>query len=149
MKSVTAWLAAVVDTAVLVSIVSTQLVLSDVTSFGLAVSPGDRVAATLHDLVGLGPALLMLVGASFLVAFPVAHVLALRFGGRRVLWFAAAGLCSLPTSIITIKLIMGGTLLASARTPPGMTLVALCGLVGGAFYYWLRTLMDKARPADA
>jgi len=144
MKALIAWLAATIDTAILVSVVSTQLVLADISGFGLAVPVGDRLAATLHDLIGVGPALAVLVGSSYAVAFPVAHRILRISGGNPVIWFAAAGLLSLPSAIVLIKLAMGGTLLASARTPLGMIAVSLCGLAGGLFYYWLTTVMRRA-----
>jgi hypothetical protein len=73
-RTVSFFLMAVVGTAILTSIVSTQLVLADVKRFGLDVTMGDRVNATIHDFVGVGPALLMLISLSFLVAFIVGGV---------------------------------------------------------------------------
>lgn len=53
--------AAVVTTFLLMSVVGTQLVLADIKSFGLQVSLADRISATLHDLLGLLPILLVSV----------------------------------------------------------------------------------------
>lgn len=148
-RTVLYFISAVIDTAILVSVVSTQLVLADVSSFGLDVSIGDRLATTLADLLGLGPVLLILISCSFLVAFPIANFAHRRFGGGRQWWFAAAGFTSLPAAIVLIKLAMGGTLLASARTPLGMFLVALCSMAGGWMFAWLGARFGNPEPRNA
>jgi hypothetical protein len=136
-KTVLFFIMAVVDAAILTSIVSTQLVLADVKYFGLDVTMGDRVNATIHDLLGVGPALLMLIGLSFLVAFVIARYAHRHIGGNRALWFSAAGFLSMPSALLLLKMAMGGTLLASARTSLGMFLVACCCMAGGYGYAWV------------
>jgi hypothetical protein len=148
MKAVAFFLAAVIDTSILTSIVSTQLVLADVRSFGLTVSFGDRVQATLHDLLGLALPLLVLIGLSFLVAFAVARYAIRLIGGNKMMWFMAAGFTSVPAGIVLIKYFMGGTLLASARTSLGMLLVALCGMAGGWVFAYLTSRFGRVS-ADA
>jgi len=147
-KTLLIFLAAVVDTAILTSLVSTQLVLADLSGFGLTVTFSDRLQATLHDLLGLAAPLLILIGLSFLVAFTVARY-AIRFGGSTRLWYLAAGFFSIPAAIILIKYFMGGTLLASARTPLGMLLVAFCGMAGGWIYSYLKDRFGDKVSANA
>lgn len=137
MKTIAFFLIAVVDAAILISIVSTQLVLADVQSFGLEVSAADRLQTTLADLLGLAVSLLMLIGLSYLIAFTIARYAIRMIGGNRMLWYLAAGLTSVPAGIVLIKFFMGGTLLASARTPLGMTLIACCSMAGGWVYAYL------------
>ena len=137
MKSIAFFLIAVVDAAILTSIVSTQLVLADVQSFGLEVSAGDRLQTTLADLLGLAVPLLMLIGLCFLIAFTIARYAIRMIGGNRMLWFMAAGFTSVPAGIVVIKYFMGGTLLASARTPLGMALIACCSMAGGWVFAYL------------
>ena len=72
MKATIAYIGSVIDTTILASVVSTQLVLADVAGFGLTVTMSDRIHTTIGDLLGLGPTLLMLVGLTFAVAFPLA-----------------------------------------------------------------------------
>jgi len=149
MKTMAFFVVAVIDASILTSIVSTQLVLADIRSFGLAVSLGDRLQATLHDLLGLALPLLVLIGLSFLVAFAVARYAIRIIGGNQMMWFMAAGLTSVPTGIVLIKYFMGGTLLASARTSLGMLLIALCGMAGGWMFAYLNSRFGNTRAADA
>lgn len=137
LKSAVFFVVAVVDTWILTSIVSTQLVLADVSGFGLQVSIGDRVSATLHDLLGLAPALLPITGVGFLIAFTAARNAHRIVGGGRTAWFTAAGFVSLPAAMLIMKFSMGLTGLAAARTPAGLLLVGCCSLTGGWLYGYL------------
>ena len=55
MKRGIAYLASVIDATLIISIISSQLVLADVASFGLDVPINVRLATTVSDLAGLGP----------------------------------------------------------------------------------------------
>ena len=149
MKTIALFLVTVVVSAILTSIVSTQLVLADIQSFGLAVSFADRLQATLHDLLGLALPLLMLIGLSFLVAFVIARNAIRIIGGNKSIWYMAAGFTSMPAAIVLIKYFMGGTLLASARTSLGMLLVACCCMAGGWLFAYLNSRFGSAEAADA
>ena len=148
MKRGIAYLASVIDATLIISIISSQLVLADVASFGLDVPINVRLATTASDLAGLGPALLVLVAATYAVAFTVAAFGRRRFGGSAYLWYPVAGLTSLPVAIVAIKWLMGGTLLASARTPLGMALVALGSMSGGWLYCWLLEIFERRAGND-
>jgi len=149
MKRVAFFVAAVVEASILTSIVSTQLVLADIQGFGLAVSFGDRLQATLHDLLGLALPLLILIGLSFLVAFAVARYAIRTIGGNPMTWFMAAGFASVPAALVLIKYFMGGTLLASARTSLGMLLIAGCGMAGGWVFAYLTSRFGSTGASGA
>jgi len=134
---------AVLATFLLASIVGTQLVLADIQSFGLVVSLSDRVSATTHDIAGLATMLPILISVTFLLAFIIAESGRRITSGKRIYWYTAAGLTSLPASLTLIKTLMGGTVFAAARTGSGMLLIALCGLFGG----WLfARLVNMGKP---
>ncbi len=133
-KSILAYLVATVVAYLLTSAMGTQFVLADIKSYGLVVSLSDRVAATLHDIAGLVPVLLILVSVTYLVAFIIA-ALGHRFvGGSRLYWFLVAGFTSLPATMMLMKLAMGITPFAPAGTIFGLFLIALCGLAGAWVY---------------
>ncbi len=134
----------VLATFLLTSAVGTQLVLSDIKSFGLAVSLSDRVSATIHDITGLVTVLPLLISAAFLVAFIIAALGKRFLAGHRSNWYMAAGLISLPASLMLVKSLLGGTPFAAARTDFGMVLMALCGLFGG----WLFARLTQKRIAE-
>jgi hypothetical protein len=133
-RLILAFIFAVLICSLLTSIIGTQLVLADIMSFGLDVSFTDRVSATTHDIVGLAPVLSILITTTLFIAFLVAAGCNRYLGGNRTYWYLAAGFVSLPASLILIKLFMGATLFAAARSGTGMLLFALCGLVGGGVF---------------
>lgn len=130
-KVILVFVFSVICTFLLASIAGTQVVLADVSSFGLHVSFSDRVSATFHDIIGLSPTLSILITAALLVAFVAAAVCCRILGGNRTYWYLAAGLTSLPAALMLIKALTGGTLFAAARSGFGMLLIAFCGLAGG------------------
>ena len=85
------FVAAVLATFLLASIVGTQLVLADILSFGLVVSSSDRVSATIHDIAGLATVLPILISVAFLVAFIIAESGRRILTGNRTYWYMAAG----------------------------------------------------------
>lgn len=137
------FIATVLATFLLASIVGTQLVLADILGFGLVVSSADRVSATIHDIAGLFTMLPILISVTFLLAFTIAESGRRIMSGKRTYWYMAAGLTSMPAALTLIKTLMGGTVFAAARTGFGMLLIALCGLIGG----WLfARLVNRGKP---
>lgn len=133
-KSILSYFAAIAVAYLLTSAMGTQFVLADIKSYGLAVSLSDRIAATLHDIFGLLPVLMIIVSATYLVAFVIA-ALGHRFvGGSRLYWFLAAGFTALPATMMLMKLTMGITPFAPAGTGFGLLLIAFCGLAGAWVY---------------
>ena len=149
LKSGLFFVGTVVDTAILVSIVATQLVLADIAGFGVDISMGDRLMATVHDLLNFGPTLLVLIGVSFAVAFLVAFLAHRRFGGNRTTWYMVAGLTSFPAMIFLLRAAMGVTLIAAARNLTGLILLSLCCMAGGWAFAWLTSRFGNGEKADA
>ena len=142
-KTMLYFVATVLATFLLTSIVGTQLVLADILGFGLVVSSADRVSATIHDIAGLFTMLPILISVTFLLAFTIAESGRRIMSGKRTYWYMAAGLTSMPAALTLIKTLMGGTVFAAARTGFGMLLIALCGLIGG----WLfARLVNRGKP---
>ncbi len=133
-KTVMIFIFSALVTFLLASIGGTQIVLAEIQGFGLDVSLSDRFAASFHDMLGLAPVLFVLISAALLVAFTVAALGKRFLGGKRTFWYLAAGFASLPATLVLIKSIMGVTVFAAARTGFGLSLVALCGLVGGFLF---------------
>lgn len=142
-KATLSLIVAVAVTYVLTSVMGTQFVLAEIQSFGLNISISDRIAATLHDIAGLVPVLLILVSATFLIAFIIASIGARLFGSHHKGWYLAAGFTSLPVTMVLIKTAMGITPFAAAGSAFGLFLIALCGLAGG----WVFVLLLRHRGA--
>ena len=129
-RLVLSFVTAVVVTHVLTSFIAAQLVLADISGFGVPVSILDRLAVVAHDLFGLVPALPILIAASLGVAFVAAGLWHRYLGGPRLYWYLLAGFVALPLALELIKYGLGGTILAAARTPLGAALAGLCSGAG-------------------
>jgi hypothetical protein len=141
-QTVLVFLGAVLFSTVLASTVGTQLVLSEIQGFGLDITLRERLLFTLHDMIGFGPTLSILIGVTFLIAFLIAALALRKLGGNRIYWYMAAGFTSLPLTLLLIRLVMGVSVFAASRTLAGILLVALCALSGG----WLfARLTNKER----
>jgi len=130
-KTILGFIASVFIAAAIISLVSTQLVLAELQSFGIAVSLLDRLETTAKDLLGLGITLVVLIAPSFLIGFTIAKYAHKFVGGNRKIWYTTAGFLSFPVTLYLIKYFMGVTLLASARTSWGMLMVGLCCMLAG------------------
>lgn len=132
-----AFFAAVLVAAILASIAGTQSVLNEVQGFGLNISLPERLAFTLDDIAGVGPALFVIIGASFLVAFVIASLANRKLGGNRAVWFMLAGFTSVPVTLLLLRLNMGVSVFAAARSFSGLLMVALCCLFGAWVFVFL------------
>lgn len=144
-RRIAAFATGVLATYIVAAIVSTQMILGEVAGLGMPVSFGDRAAATLHDLAGMTMAYLPLIGASLLVAFPVAAVALRYIRLPRTLGYALAG----GTAIWALHLIMIATFgmhpVPATRTALGLALQAGAGVVGG--YVFARLAAGSSRTA--
>ena len=144
-RRIAAFAAGVLATYVLAAIASTQMILHQVAALGMPVSFGERAAATLHDLAGMAVAYLPLIGASLLVALPVA-ALALRYVPLpRALGYALAGGAALWALHLIMIAVFGMHPVPATRTALGLALQAGAGLVGG--YVFARLTAGASRTA--
>ena len=129
-----AYLAAVAAAAVLGCAASTQFTLNGLGGFGIDVPLADRLSATVHDIIGMGPLYALIAAVAFLPAFVLATVLLRWVPGPRPFWFAVAGGAAIVTAILVIRYFVGGTIIGGARMPLGLLGQALaCGVAGWLF----------------
>lgn len=133
-----AFLAAVATTAVLGSLVQTQLALAALSGLGVEITTGERLAASGADLLGFAPMYAGIVGAGFLLAFPVAALLTRRFPSVRQRLHALAGAVAILTALLLMRMLLGLSPVSSARGIGGLALHGLAGAVGGLAFTTLR-----------
>ncbi len=124
---------AVAVAAVLASLCSTQFVLAGLAGVGIDIPLSTRLAMTVDDLAIL-MALLPAIAASWLIAFPIAARCAQKLGGHRAAWYAAAGGIALIVELMIIKVVLGVTIIAGARSMAGLACHGLSGAVGGYLF---------------
>lgn len=132
------FLGAFLFTTLLGTVVQTQVNLAHITAIGPPVDLHSRFQATIHDLIYFSPAWAMIVFATFVVAFPVAHLLA-RLQWRQLFgWCGVAGAIGLWLAFILLdQFTPPPTLIGATRGTPGTLLMVGTGMMGGFLYAWI------------
>ncbi len=133
-----AWLVAVLVTAVLGSLIQTQLNLAALEQLGLPIEPAVRWQTSLDDLIGFAPTWAALVALAFLIAFPVAAGLMLWLPRWRRALLVLAGAVAIGSVLLAMRWSLGLTAIAAARSLTGSILLLGSGAVGGWVYWRLR-----------
>ncbi len=146
--------ASVIITAILASIVQTQVNLGALIALGAPMPVATRWQVTIEDVARFGPIMAAIVAAAFLPAFTVAHVAARRFPPAwRATVFAVAGVFGLWTAFFIMGFVTPmPALVAATRGTTGLALICATGAVGGLTFARLtRTTPCKAvgRPCMA
>lgn len=141
LKFARAWLAATLTTAASGSIVQTQFNLFAITRLG-APAPFDlRLQMTFQDLAGFAPLLAGIAATGFLVAFPVAALLA----GLRPRWetclYTLAGAVAVGTAILLMNALLPATVIGATRSAAGLVAFCAAGALGG----WVFALLAPRR----
>lgn len=139
LRTVVAWFAAVLVTAVAGSVIQTQFNLAMIRRLGAPVSLTDRLETTLHDLAGFTPTYALLVAAGFLIALPVSGLLARFWPAGRMVLHGLAGGTAIVGALLVMNALLPVTMIGAARFPSGIATLALPGMLGGLlFAFWTR-----------
>lgn len=146
LRVVAAWLLAVLCATLLGTLVQTQFNLAALAGLGVAVSLGERLQATLHDLVNFSPLYATVVAAAFLPAFTVSGLLARAWPRWRQPLHLAAGLAAIPVALLVMHRLLPVMPISAARTQAGVLALALCGALAGLVF---ARLSPRRRALDA
>lgn len=138
MRTFLAYLAAVLLTAVLASVFSTQMVIAGLSDLNVEIDLATRLGMTLTDLAIL-KFLLMIIGACFLIGFLIAAFARSKLNGSRKLWFMAAGALAFLSALLLMSYSLQLMPIAGARSSFGLFLQAASGAVGGYLFAKLST----------
>lgn len=131
------YLAAVLLTYLLASIMATQSVVSSLSGMGVDISFSERAAMTLRDVVGMAGMFLPMVAFGLLTAF-MATALICRYWNRwRIPLYLIAGAAALVGIHLALNLAFGITPVAIARTPFGLVMQGAAGAAGGLAFVYL------------
>ncbi len=132
------YFAAVAIAALLGSVVQTQINLAAITALGPEISLAVRLQTTWFDILGFGPVLALLVAPGFILALPLAALLARALPRARAVLFPLAGVLALWAALRTVDAFAPmPTLIAATRTLPGTLAMAACAGVGAWTFHIL------------
>lgn len=128
------WLAAVVVTAAIGSVIQTQINIARISGLGVEVTAWERFVTTGQDLLGFAPLWGIIVAAGLLVALLVAGGLARRWPARSVSLHVLAGFAAPMVALLVMDAMLPVTVVAAARSWGGLVLMSLPGGLGGWLY---------------
>jgi hypothetical protein len=140
MRTILAFLVAVLVTFTLASVASTQLVLNELASLGAPVTLGLRASQSLADWIGLAgsgavPGLFPgIVAIGFLIAFVVASLVTRLAPALRGLIFTVAGGAAMAVIFLALESSLGTRGLFGARGGMGLAFQVMAGLAGGVAF---------------
>lgn len=138
LRTTAAFAVAVVLTATIASICSTQFVVAELQELGVIIPIDVRVSMTISDLSIL-QTLALVVVACFLIGFLLAGFAHRSLGGNRQLWYLVAGGCALISALLLISAVLQLMPIAGARTTLGLFTQFLAGAAGGLVFAKLTT----------
>ncbi|MCA3255768.1 MAG: hypothetical protein INF91_09145 [Alphaproteobacteria bacterium] len=138
-----AFVAAVVVTFVIASVVHTHFVIQRLVGLGVDVPQADALRTVGGDLAGLAPAFGPVIAITLLLGFGIAVVVRRFLPALAPIAFPTAGAAAMATMLALMHMAFKMTPIAGARDPGGWWLICLSGAVGGALFAQLA----KARRA--
>lgn len=139
------WLAAVVVASVAGSLIQSQFTLAAVGRLHAPVALRDRLALYGHDLVHFAPLWAVIVALALLLAFLAAGWLAQRRPSWRAVLFPLAGMLAVLTTLLVMQAMLPVSVIAAARSLPGMLMLCLGGALGGLVYVRLVPYRQKGQ----
>jgi hypothetical protein len=142
-RTLTAYLAAVLVTYVVAAFAATQSVMNALQGLGAPVTAGVRLDAAWHDLLGMASSYLPIIAIALLIAFPVAALISRALPRLRLLAYPLAGAVAVLAVHLILQQLFNITPVAATRTAGGLLLQVLCGAVGG--WVFVRLLPASGR----
>jgi len=145
LKTIVAYVVAVIVTAILSSAFHTQMVLGEYIALGHDIPLNIRLETTVHDILNMGlrigaMSLLTIIAVGFLIAFIVAALIIKFLLPRwRTFGFTLAGATAMFTMLFLMAMQFDGiTPIAGARGDLGLALQAVAGGFGGYVFGLLK-----------
>lgn len=131
LRVLAAYLAAVLVTYTGAVIAHSQSVAARLHEMGVDESLAVRLEHTLHDLVGMSGLFLPIIALALAIAFPFARLVMRLLPRWRAVGYPLAGGAAVLAVHVLLAVTFEITPVAAARTALGLTLQALCGVLGG------------------
>lgn len=136
---VLAFIVAVVVATALGSIFQTQVNLAYMRDIGPPIDFSARIGNTWHDLTHFALLYLVVVLATFLIAFPLAEWIARKVPGHRMIWLVLAAVVSLAVCFQIVDAVAPMPTFIAATRNLGGTLIMLLAAAIAALVYVLMT----------
>jgi len=138
MRTILAFLAAVLITYTLASFFHSQQVLSGLQSLGIEISPTLRLSYILGDMRGLAGLFPSVIAIALAIGFIIGFFVKKILTPLAPFAYPIAGTCAMATTLAVMSAAMDITPIAGARGTLGFSLQCLAGACGGLAFSFLR-----------
>ncbi|MCC2617827.1 hypothetical protein LJ739_16365 [Aestuariibacter halophilus] len=128
------YLLAVCSTFILASLLHTQFVLYELQRLSIPIDVATRLSTSADDMLGLAPGYGGVIALALLLGFLVIHGVRHYLRSDHPVWFPLAGTLAMLSALLAMQPILDITLIAGARTLPGLIAQCLAGTMGGWVY---------------
>lgn len=130
-KRIAAFIVAVAVTAAVGAAMHAQFVIANLAELGHAISLGQRLSWTGHDVVGMFATYAPIIAISLLIAFPIASLVTRKRAHLRTVGYTLAGAVAVVCALLLMKQLLELSGIAGARTAFGILCQAVAGAIGG------------------
>lgn len=130
-KRIAAFIVAVAVTSTVGAAMHSQFVIANLAELGHAISLGQRLSWTGHDIVGMFATYAPIIAVSFLLAFPIAALISRNRARLRTIGYTLAGAVAIICALLVMKQLLELSGIAGARTAFGILCQAVAGAIGG------------------
>lgn len=130
-KRIAAFIVAVAVTSAVGAAMHSQFVIANLAELGHAISLGQRLSWTGHDIVGMFATYAPIIAVSFLLGFPIAALITRNRAHLRTVGYTLAGAAAVVCALLLMKQLLELSGVAGARTAFGIFCQAIAGAVGG------------------
>ena len=148
MRSFGAFLLALVTAYVVGAAAATQAVMAALIDMGVEVTLADRLAATLHDQVGMFATYAPLIGIALAIGLAVAAAISRGRPGWYRVGYVLAGFTAVIAMHLIMRQVLDLTPVAAARSAGGLLLQGFAGAAAGYVFWYAgrgRSGKDSAR----
>ena len=142
-KTIGAFLLAVITTYLLGAIFVSQGNIAAVLALGFDISFAQRLDAAVHDMLNMTDIYLPLVAISLVLGLPVAYAIVRKRPHLSLIGYTLAGFVALLAIHLIIKAVVGLSGVAPTRTLMGLLSQGIAGGVGGYLFYRLTTKLQN------
>ncbi len=148
-RSIGAFLVAVLTAYVIGAALATQHVLGSLTTMGMNIDFGVWAHATLHDLISMAALYAPLLAIAFLVALPVILLVCRGRPGWRRIGYTTGFFAAVVVMHSLMPMVLNVTPIAATRMFGGLIQQGLAGAVGGYVFYRLGRAAIADKLAEA
>jgi hypothetical protein len=145
-RVILAYLVAVAVTAVLAVALHSQFVMAGLRSLGAEIGAAETLRVTAHDIAGMAPLYALFIAVALALGFLITRMVRIWVHLTPRVSYAIGGAAAIGLMMVIMRVVLGITVVAGARTPGGFAAQCAVGAIGGLVFALLYRQAGRATP---